>query len=308
MAYLIGIDREHHLMDHDLQKALAAEVRRRRHARSMTTVDLGEQASVDGTTISRLENEKSQVTLDVAAKVSRALGIRLQDLRMSDTPIIANTAVDESARYGISSSDVDLLLTLYRQDPAAVDELFARWLGDILDRVALTKRDIPPPAMLQEQLRLIQADHDVLDYDIRYPRGRELSLLVEGYRLGGVLSKEDLSLLLSVIQSQSAYLDDLDRQGRDTLIRLQANMWDRVRLIDVERIGDILHLDLLGMYWSTLGLGDRFSGESDEREVHQRGRLISMFVLLTAWLEETSGAGEDWLSEVRRDLEARQTA
>jgi len=293
-------------MDHDLQKALAAEVRRRRHARSMTTVELGEQASVDGTTVSRLENEKSQVTLDVAAKVSRALGIRLQDLRVSATPGFADTTVGRSARSGVSSSDVDLLLTLYRQDPMAVEELFARWLGTILDRVALSKRDSPPTATLQEQLRLIQADHEVLNYDIRYPRGRELSLLTEGYRLGGVLSQEDFSLLLSVIQSQSAYLDDLDRQGRDTLIRLQANMWDRVRMIDVERIGDILHLDLLGMYWSTLGLGDRLPGERTDREVHQRGRVISMFVLLTGWLAETAGASADWLSEVRRDLEARQ--
>lgn len=293
-------------MDHDLQKALAAEVRRRRHARSMTTVELGEQASVDGTTVSRLENEKSQVTLDVAAKVSRALGIRLQDLRVSATAGFADATVGRSARSGVSSSDVDLLLTLYRQDPMAVEELFVRWLGTILDRVALSKRDSPPTATLQEQLRLIQADHEVLNYDIRYPRGRELSLLTEGYRLGGVLSQEDFSLLLSVIQSQSAYLDDLDRQGRDTLIRLQANMWDRVRMIDVERIGDILHLDLLGMYWSTLGLGDRLPGERTDREVHQRGRVISMFVLLTGWLEETAGASEDWLSEVRRDLEARQ--
>ncbi len=190
----------------------------------------------------------------------------------------------------------------------SLDELLARWLGTVLDRVTEQESGGPPAAGLQEQLRLIQADHKVLDYDIRYPRGRELSLLTDSFRLGGSLSQDGFVLLLSAIHSQSPYVDDLDRQGRESLRRLQPNTLDRVRLLDVERVGDILHLDLLGMYWSTLGLGDWMPGERSAREAYERGRLISLFVLLTGWLQETAEAGEDWLGEVRRELAARQPA
>lgn len=295
-------------MNQELQRNLAAEVKRRKHGRSMTNADLGGQAGVDGATISRLENDKSNVTLDVAAKVSKVLNIRLQDLRKSAPQTFATDAGDRQAARRVSSEDVQLLLDLKGQNPAACDELFVRWLATTLKRVAGIESSSPPAAMLQEQLRLIHADHEVLDYGIRYPRGRELLLLTESYRLGGVLSQEDFALLLSVIPSQSQYFDELDRQGRDALMRLQANKPERVLLIEVERIGDILQIDLLGMYWSTLGLLDRRPDERSDRDALERGRLISLFVLLTGWLQETAEAGEDWLGEVRGELAARQPA
>ena len=287
----------------DQDKEIGARIKKRRKQLGLSIGTLAANSHSDAGTISRTENGHTSITLDKAIELARALAIELPDLIAGDAPVeqaLPRRATDFIADAQALKSSVEFLLALHRVDDSAARNL----LAEALNKVVQHQSNLAPgefQAVFDARMvQLLLAKQDLVRYKIVFPVNCVVRAVPLIYELGGAISRDDLKIYLSAVLSElsedSPRYQLLDRQNKDVVRRLQSETPDRVRLVDVKKLGDELGIDLIGLYWRAEGPQE---DQGIEQYGHEEAMLISLFITIYVWFDSV-GMDKGNLVEVMR--------
>jgi transcriptional regulator with XRE-family HTH domain len=282
-------------------------------------MELAEQARVDNSTISRIENQRSQATLHTAATICLGLRVHLTDFAKewigesygTDSDAYRAYEVRTPYEYGdettINAGDILRFLQLIATYPERATNLIVSWLN----RAEQGQAILESTEFYQSDVKKLQQDSRFYSFELKYPpRGIGIGDRVLGvYRLGGAISQTDIATYILYVRAEAKRNDLSDRGSRELLERLQAGFADRVKLMDVIELDVRLGSEVLGMYWRMLNLkwrrprGDLFSTRYGIHITHSMARLVKVLVLVDYWRRYEDFHYDEWLEQLRYDLE-----
>lgn len=289
-------------MVENLTDVMAEVIRRRRNELGLTVGALAEMSNVDIGTISRTENGHTQLTLDTAVRLCRALGLSLFDLTGNEGKWREQFQV---RGLGILESDIVDLLSIYRRDPNLCEETLSRWIDLIQTNIGDTSRPNQRISLSAIGLANFLGEHPLFRFSLRFPVDVAAEVLIETHRLGGKLHDEDLQSLILHLTTDPVVYRGLSRQDRDVLRRLQSSSPDRVRYADIVELSETLQVDLLGIFGNTVDLDMPPSYIDDPAIAMEMRNLITLFVTISVWLRRMLRNEQQWLQLIRSDLEVK---
>lgn len=299
-------------MPQEFDAQIGANIRARRKALKLPAEKLATLANVDIGTVSRTENGITQITLDTAIRLCRALSMSLTDLVGRSEQEGNEEQVGEPLIQG-KSSDIEILRTdanavvdVYRISKDACILLIVEWLNNIADVLFKEKRQ-PPFSLDAQDVQLYLSKHEAFRFRIKYPEDLRIWVVEAIYRLGGELGYGDISLLLSAIADDSERYQRLEKASKDTIWRLQTAKAERVRLSEVVKLEKELSIDLIGMLNNAEKLLANSKASQERRWCQQpeEARLVSLFVSICAWLRYLDTDSTHWLKTIRKGIESK---
>lgn len=298
-------------MSEEFDKRIGEKIGSRRKDRQLSIEQLAAKSGVDIGTISRTENGATQVTLESAVLLCRALQMTLTELifETQENGVVPHLVEPDDAvlhrATDLTRSDAQALLELYSASRYVCIEMLVNWLNSIANRL---KGDEPLPFNLDAQsVQLYLTKHDAFRFKVKYPEQFRIWAIETIYRLNGDLGNGDIPLLLSAVASDTERYQQLGRLGKDTIWRLQTARAERTRFSEVLKLAQELNIDFIGMYDNVEKLASN-TISALEPELHytdEVARLISLFVSICSWLRALGDDSESWLKNVRRDIEVR---
>ncbi len=263
---------------------------------------LAEQSGVEASTISRVENERTQVTLLIAIRLCEGLGVSVSDVLTEVYGVrTLKSTQEEITRISTlpTMNDVEQFLHYFRNHK---DEA-RNWLTELLNKISLldesAERTLRPHMSRffgPEDIQKLLFDSPVYRFEIQYP---------------STISASDILFILTVI---AEFISKLRREKQVTLAKLEQgakisqNMLSRLESSFIEQIklADVVMLDeqlgqggtLLKMYWSVysfyLKLVRRSASSAD-----QEMKLAAIFIIICRWLQFVNSKDDSWMKNVR---------
>ena len=300
-------------MEHYPPTSLGEKLRNRRKALALSMDQLNAMVGVDIATISRVENDSIQLTLDTAIQLSRGLRIPLTELvkvPRTQPPMPTESSVNALPRQ-VSSEDAAAFVLLFQTNQQQAKDLVVRWLNKLIMHINDTGDDPVSKEFLHHFAVFVLVKHNPLHLMLGLPANRAMVVVPMIYQLGGHVIHGDVQLLLEEISYDRKILQRLDRQGKEILRRLQSHTRDRIRLDDLAKLETQLQLDLIGI----LAVAERVSANdfdtTQERQFSpEKAQLLSLFVKIACWFSFLESDSNEWLqlmrSEIRQALQQAQ--
>lgn len=290
----------------DLQVAIGEKIRARRKQFALSMDELTALSGIDSSTISRAETASSQITLDTAIRISRALQLPLTELVPVETfrSQSRSEASAKSATVPITDQDVSTLLEIYRSDREVAENLMVTWLNRLAAQIPADNQDQVPIDFRDANIQLLLIRHDLFQFKIKLPGNTALYAVPAIYRHGGDIGHGEIQLLLTAISDDNHLFQKLDRQCKDVLRRLQSNTPDRVRVSDLLKLESVLNFDLLGMLACAeqVSTRDFESNSTSWGKTRLEARLVSLFIIIAYWFEQLYLGASDWITTIRTEL------
>jgi transcriptional regulator with XRE-family HTH domain len=289
-------------------KAIGETIRARRKELLLSIEDLTDRSGVDSGTISRAETGASQITLDTAVRLSRALELPLTDLAAVPTAEErrSNSVGDIYLPLPLTRQDIDKLVELYRLKRELAEDLVVSWLNTLAAQLAISSGGQAPLEFRDVYVQLLLLKHDLFQFKIKFPSSYTLQAVLAIYRFGGSVGRGEVQLLLRALSNNNELFQRLDRQSKDVLRRLQSHTPDRVKVSDLIKLESELGIDLIGLWERAEQLGKRDfeSADADQDQQTSEARLISLFVTIVCWFMLLHTDDTDAFTSVRADLAA----
>ena len=295
--------------------------------RGLNLETLAAQTGVEASTISRIENERTQATLDTTVRLCEALGATAADLlqavqgrKLAPRAPLGKSRLSPNAV--LLMADVDAFVAFFHVNP----KRSCRLLSDLLNQVAQLqsdneveqrKREILPFA--PEDMERLLAISPLYRFELQYPLHLEAAMILEIGRQGGVLTPTDVGLYLQQVRRKKKVtlvgLEGAVQLSASVLSRLEGGSVDRVKLMDALTLDQELGEkgNLLILYWSA----SKFSAKSMHSSpkpgtpalsragwTEQEGRLADALILACRWLQYLSPRSVSWLTDLRREVSA----
>lgn len=271
---------------------------------------LAEQSGVEASTISRVENERTQVTLLIAIRLCEGLGVSVSDVLTE----VYGVEPIKSAREGTPGSgaaptedDVEQFLSYYRGHAKEA----RNWLIDLLNKVngmnGSAGRTLRPgssrffvPADIQKLL----FDSTLYRFEIQYPSVLTTDHILAIYEQGSMLTLTDIAEYTKKLRREKqvtlAKLEQGAKISQNMLSRLESPFIEQIKLADVVMFDELLEQGgtLLKMYWSVYSFYQRLVRRSaDIADLEMK--LASIFVVICRWLQFLSPQDDSWMEHVR---------
>jgi transcriptional regulator with XRE-family HTH domain len=274
---------------------LAAWLKKSREQRGMSMRDLAQQSGVKHTTISRIENGFSDVTLQTIISIFDALGLTVEDLALSFAQthtesnlsyvshVLSKTPAQghRELLYGssliesnvLNSSRVASILVRYRANSKSVCELLAVWLNEIEAAASLmietllhgSKRGIEPNnlGLTGLDVERFLDDWSAFRFEFEYPRTVTADLLSQTCRQGGVLISQDIPAFIRRLRGRDFSPADVAQTLRlspGSLHGLVNGGTSKTKVTDVIGLERMLNTDgdIIRMFWSVRRFEDKF--------------------------------------------------
>jgi transcriptional regulator with XRE-family HTH domain len=304
---------------------LGAWLRQLRRERGLNLETLAAQTDVEASTISRIENEQTQATLDTTVRLCEALGVTAADLGQA---IQGRKFAPHSPRGRhrlppdavLVMEDVDAFVAFFHANP----QRSGRLLADLLNQVAhlqagqgVEKLQRELPLFAPEDIERLIAFSPLYRFELQYPPHLEAAMILEIGRLGGVLTPTDVGMYLQQARRKKKVtlvgLEGAVQVSASVLSRLEGGSVDRVKLMEALALDEALGEkgNLLTLYWSA----SKFSGKSVRYSpklgppvvlragwTEQESRLVDALILTCRWLQCLTPGNAAWLTDLRREL------
>lgn len=264
------------------------------------------RTGVEASTISRVENTRTQVTLSTAIRICEGLGVTAigliqaiqgkQLLLTEDTSLPPNDAIP-------TLHDVESFIISYRTNPREGYLLLSNILNKVLSLrdidIELSKRDNTYP-FTPEGVRSLLFHSTVYQFEIQYPSDIEPKDILAIYKQGGVLTLVDIGIYIKKVRRQKqvtlAHLEDTAKVSTSVLSRLETGSMEQVKLADTLKLDEQLEQGgkLLAMYWRAHQLNTAILHLPDTpRKLVEslslprpefEEKLLSAFITLHRWL------------------------
>jgi transcriptional regulator with XRE-family HTH domain len=298
-------------------------VRAQRERREMDVRAFARLTGVDASTISRIEQARSQVTLWTAVRMCERLNMTPADLLgalWGKRPPFAVRQKEGQEGDIVTVEDLEAFLRYMRrrwQEGCA-------WLTSLLNQVAAREDDGrashggSAPLIVPEDIEKLLQDSHLYQFKVQYPAAITAEDLWDIYLRGGALSLMDMGAYLKQARrARRVTLSDLEESGKvsaSVLSRLETGSLERVKLIDVLTLDEQLGQEgkLMAMYWRACILIDAVArvhqrdlqteavGSGEGLRLEQEWRLIEVFTTICRWLACLEPNDHSWMSAFRQ--------
>jgi transcriptional regulator with XRE-family HTH domain len=296
-----------------------------RSSRAMDVRTFARLVGVDASTISRIEQARTQVTVLTAVRICEGVGTAPADLLSAmrgERPKWARRQPDIHEDVVITIKDLEALLCFLRLHW----EEGCRFLTNLLNRIAASER---ADERLQEETTLLivpkdieklLADSPLYHFKVHYPEEMKAEEIWKIYLAGGALSLVDIGIYLRQVRRDlRVTLSGLEESGKlsaSVLSRLEGGTLERVKLIDVLTLDEQLGQEgkILAMYWRACTLmemvmrvrkRDSLAGvpmPAALERIEQDLKMVELFLTICRWFSCLSASDHGWITEVRRRL------
>lgn len=278
-------------------------IRSLRKERQFDIRTLAERTGVEMSTISRVENARTQVTLITAIRLSEGLDKNVSDVLalLQKKPIDIDTT--DKADGIPNMSDVEQFLS-YCQDNKKESMI---WLSDLLNKVISNSRSAGGSSsrlFVPEDIQKLLVDLPMYRFEIQYPPAITAQDILVLYKSGAMLAPVDISeYCRKTRREKQLTLDRLEQSAKLTqsiISRLESTVIEQIKLSDVLMLDEQLEQEgiLLSMYWGVYSFYNRLVRYYKD-VAEQNMKLASIFILTCRWLQFMNPQDATWIRNVR---------
>ncbi|HEU5383117.1 MAG TPA: helix-turn-helix transcriptional regulator [Ktedonobacteraceae bacterium] len=297
-----------------------------REKREMDIRAFAHTVRVHASTISRIEQARSQVTLWTAVRICEGVEATPADLLAAlqgKRPAWATGYQRKRVVEVITINDLEALLFFLQHHWKEG----CLWLTGLLNHIAAsTEVGQAAPKdqavlIVPEDIEKLLQDSRLYQFKIHYPEDMKAETLWQMYLQGGALSLVDIGMYIrQVRRTKRVTFSGLEEAGSlsaSVLSRLETGALERVKLDDVLTLDAQLGQEgkLVAMYWRACLLMERIEqahqpekqsgreipASQDQRE--QQVRVVELFLSICRWLSCLYGSDTSWIKEFRRRFE-----
>lgn len=293
-------------------------VRRKRKERNYTLEVLAEKVGVDAATISRLENQMSDVTLRTASRICIGLGLHLSAFarewykkttaanREIYRPYVWETLYPGYDPATINSSEISNFLHLYLEDTSNTKELLLNSLNRAAQRTHKKGSDSNSTFTLVDIERFLEPS-TLYHFELKYPPSELGDTVKYIYWNGGTITQSDYEIYIRSVRGIASKNRVLNRKSKGLLDRLQIGFDDRVQMLDLIYLDDRLGEDVLGVYWSMVNFGQLpplgyFDKAHGLLMTPTLAAIVKLLVTIDRWLRHFDNEYQEWLDELRKKI------
>lgn len=283
-------------------------VRVLRQAQKLDIRALAERTGVEVSTISRVENARTKVTLLTVIRLCKGLGVTFHDLLEVVYSQGAVRRIDEGSMPSSAvptRDDIDQFLEYFHRE----EKEGKAWLSQLIKRVisaseSTGKRSEENGIDLFVPVDILLIDSPFYRFEVQYPSTLSAKDIVTIYECGGLLTSIDIGeYLRKVRREQQITLEQLERTAHfstSVLLRLESSVIEQIKLADVIWLDQHLGQSgmLFSMYWEVYSFYEdllyRYPTTA-ERDM----KLVSIFVVICRWLCAMNPQDGSWVSSVR---------
>ncbi len=298
-------------------------VQAQRERREMDVRAFARLTGVDASTISRVEQARSQVTVWTAVRMCERLNMTPADLLGALRGKRPPFAVRQQAGQAVDVVTVGDLEAFLRYMRRRWQEGCA-WLTSLLNQVAAREDDgrashgSAVPLIVPEDIEKLLQDSHLYQFRVQYPVAITAEDLWDIYLRGGALTLVDMGAYLKQARrARRVTLSDLEESGKvsaSVLSRLETGSLERVKLIDVLTLDEQLGQEgkLMAMYWRACTLIEAVTrvhqrdlqieaeAPGEGLRLEQEWRLIEVFTTICRWLACLEPHDHAWMSAFRQ--------
>jgi transcriptional regulator with XRE-family HTH domain len=268
---------------------------------------LAERSSVDTSTISRVENSRTQVSLSIAVRLSEGLGLNASDVfqAWNGKPLVEtewrNTALSTAVP---TTKDVEMFLQGFQKNKGEGEVLLSELLNKVVSlqdhAEGMLRGDSSQPFVPKDIYKLL-SNSPVYRFEIHYPPGIQAEDILAIYTGGGALTMTDIGEYIKKVRREKhitlAKLENAASISASVISRLESGSLDQVKLIDVLMLDNQLEQEgkLFDMYWSVCKFNERVErwrqsvdnkkGKTSVKEAEQTGKLVYLYITAHRWLQ-----------------------
>src|SRR6266704_6520350 len=244
-----------------------AWVRSIRDRREMDVRAFAHLVGVDASTISRIEQARSQATLSTAVRICEGIGMTpsnllwaLQGKRPKWTEGYYITRESEVITINDLEAWLSSLRRHWQEECISLTSLLNR-IAAHSDDGGLTSGETALLIVPEDIEKLLQ-DSRLYQFKIHYPEDMKADVIWNIYMDGGALSLVDIGAYIrQARRTRRVTLSGLEESGKlsaSVLSRLEAGVLERVKLIDVLTLDEQLGQEgkIVAMYWRACSLMD----------------------------------------------------
>jgi transcriptional regulator with XRE-family HTH domain len=293
--------------------------------RKMDLRAFAERIGVDISTISRIENMRTQATLATAIRMCEGLGITPSLL----VEVLQGTAASDLEPVVLSGHE---MIPMLEDVQAFIRSMRRDWrrgsllLAEMMNTIALlqlqgrrTNRENGRPLFVPEDVDQLLLDIPLYRFEFHYPSDIKTSDIWENYRGGGWITATDVGAYIKKIRREKRVplvrLQHAVKVSDTVLARLEEGALERIKLNDILLLDEQLEQGgkILVMYWRASQLHEEvmhfLSGSTLRPEdmplsvwITQQMRLISIFTILCRWFQQEDQKERGWMKELRQQL------
>lgn len=269
---------------------------------------LAERSGVEASTISRVENARTQVTLLTAIRLCEGLGVTVEDVLKV---VYGNhaTSDDQEQRSGTplvpKISDVERFLSYFHRN----EEQGKAGLAYLLNKIVSKSRSASEVVeggtfrlFVPEDIQKLLLDTSVYRFEIQYPPAIASKDILFIYLRGGVLSLTDVGEYLKKLRHErQVTLEQMEERVKlspSILSRMESGFTEQIKLSDVLLLDKQLVQEgtLLSMYWEAYSSYERLIRHRATAEKDLK--LTMLFIIVCRWLQFINPLDISWMTNV----------
>ncbi len=280
-------------------------IRSVRKERQLDILELAKRSAVEASTISRVENARTQVTLLTAIRLCEGLEVTIEDVL---TALLGKQFPRKQQSQAMEAlavptiRDAEQFLTYFHSNK----EEGMDWLADLLNKVVSMNIHIQGGTgdhavhfFVPEDIQKLLFDSQVYRFEIQYPPAVSASDILAIHQQAGMLTLTDISEFVRKVRREKqmtiARLEQVIKLSQGTLARLESIVVEHIKLADVLVLDKQLEQEgaLLSMYWEAY----RFYERSVRRwgtMADQDMKLVSIFITICRWLQFMNPQNSSW--------------
>jgi len=301
-------------------------VQERRAERGLDLRAFAAQTGIDFGTISRIENARTQVTLNTAVQICEGIGASVTDLLEA---LLGRHFADLEQqppfkeRVMPTVGDVEAFLAYAHAEQQACYS----WLAHLLDRVAVQTGDSKRSGwkrgsglFVAEDIQKLLLDARFYRFELQYPGELEAETIWNSYREGSLPTFTDIGAYIKHVRREKqvtlARLEDSVKISASVLSNFESGSIERIRLVDVLTLDQQLAQEgkIIAMYWSVCKFNRRLVCQqqqdghmrrveaSSPDEIEQDMKLITVFTTICRWLQVFNQGDTSWIYELGAQL------
>lgn len=280
-------------------------IRSIRKAQKLDIRTLAGQTGVEASTISRVENTRTQVTLSTAIRICEGLGVTGSDLleavRGKHVPYQEDSSSTRDKAIP-TMEDVEAFLVSLQSGPPAGYHTLSSLLNKVITLRGIeaeTAQWESSHTFNPEEIHRLLFHSPIYQFEVQYPPDMRIEDILTIYKRGGALTLADIGMYIKKIRREKqmtlAHLEGTAKVSTSVLSRLETGLMEQVKLADILNLDEQLEQDgkLLLMYWKVYRLNNLVShsveaitGFSSPTTVEQYEKQVSVFIVLHRWLQQ----------------------
>jgi len=279
-----------------------------------------EKTGVDGSTISRIENAKTQSTLYTAFRICEGLQVPLPILihELKGTYPSIKQSLDETknqvresnANYAtqreenrvVTINDIEIFIDSFYKDRTARKEDLAKHLNYIVASDIDSQLEHPQENFfVPEDIEKLLLNSPVYQFELQYPSELSAEAILAIYKQSGAMTLTDIGVYTRKIRTEKKVslekLENIVKISSSVLSRLETGALDRIKFADILILDEQLEQGwtIISMYWEACKFQEKFLYRHhhvpNERITSSPGsfddvefKLASVYITVYRWL------------------------